>query len=398
MKSFNRNYFVLLAFVLFTNVKGQTISFEQIAPIAPKYTLIADFEAVRYSDLKFGDIDGDGDEDVVITGLSGSGDRIAQVYKNDSSFGFRRVRSDSVLLGASHGTVDLSDVDGDHDLDILITGIKAGLQSHPNTNLYFNDGYGNYSLDTNNSFIQVSLSSVAFFDIDGDFDDDVLISGRTISGLVQIELYENDGAGKFSLVTNTPFDSVQYGAIAVADIDNDSDMDVLITGLNNNSTRISELYLNDGSGNFSTTANDTIFDGVQDGDIVFYDIDYNGTQDLLLVGKNNQNQNIAKLFSNNGSGIFTLLTTSSIAGVSQADISFADINKDQYADLLVVGISGTRLYTNNGKGEFSRSMADTVFKSITNGAIGFSDIDGDNDLDLLITGELYPAGLAEMYR
>ncbi|MEY2923806.1 MAG: hypothetical protein RLZZ337_346, partial [Bacteroidota bacterium] len=237
-----------------------------------------------------------------------------------------------------------------------------------------------------------------FFDIDGDFDDDVLISGRTISGLVQIELYENDGTGQFSLATSTPFDSIQYGAIAVADIDNDSDIDVLLSGLNNNSVRISELYLNDGNGNFSATLNDTILDGVQDGDIAFYDIDYNGTQDLLLVGKNNSNQNIAKLFSNNGSGIFSLLTNSSIAGVREADVSFADINKDQYADLLVVGISGTRLYTNNGKGEFSRSMADTVFKSITNGAIGFSDIDGDDDLDLLITGELYPAGLAEMYQ
>ncbi len=397
MKSLNRNLFLLLAFILSVGVYGQNISFEQIAPIAPNYTLIANFEAVRFSDLKFGDIDGDGDEDVVIIGLSGTGDRIAQLYKNDSSFGFRRMWSDTILMGSSHGTVDFSDVDGDNDLDILITGIKAGLQSHPSTNLYFNDGSGNYSQDTSNTFIQVSLSSVAFFDMDGDSDEDVLISGRTISGLVLIELYENDGSGKFSLVTGMPFDSIQYGAIAVADIDNDSDIDVLISGLNNNSARISELYLNDGSGSFSDTQNDTILDGVQDGDIAFYDVDYNGTQDLLLVGKNNSNQNIAKLFSNNGSGIFNLLTNSSIAGVREADVSFADINNDSFADIFVLGLNDTRLYTNNGKGEFTRFLADSVFKTVSNGAVEFSDIDGDNDLDVLITGELYPAGLAEMY-
>ena len=175
MKSLNRNLFLLLAFILSAGVNGQNISFEQITPIAPNYTLIADFEAVRFSDLKFGDIDGDGDEDVVIIGLSGTGDRIAQLYKNDSNFGFRRMWSDSVFIGSSHGTADFSDVDGDNDLDILITGIKAGLQSHPSTNLYFNDGSGNYSRDTSNSFIQVSLSSAAFFDMDGDFDEDVLI-------------------------------------------------------------------------------------------------------------------------------------------------------------------------------------------------------------------------------
>ncbi len=392
---------IVLYLALFSNIIcfSQKVEFEQVTPLLPSYNLIADFEAVSDSDLQFGDIDNDGDEDVIIAGLSGTGDRSVRVYRNDAGVGFRRVWSDSVFLGTDQGTVNFSDVDNDNDLDVLITGTYPnGPSSYPNSsNLYLNDGFGNFTRDLTNTFINVHASAVAFIDIEGDLDSDVIISGRSNSGDALIALYVNDGLGNFSLTSGNPFDSIKYGAIDVADIDNDSDMDIIISGENNDLDRITELYVNDGLGNFSGTLNDTVFDGMKNGDIVFQDVDYNGTADLAIVGENQLGQNISRLYLNNGSGIFTSSTSSTIASADKSSLAFGDVNGDNFADLFIIGQFDTRLYTNNGSGVFTHSLADTVFKSTSNGAIGFSDIDGDNDLDILMTGELWPAGLAEMY-
>ncbi len=63
-------------------------------------------------------------------------------------------------------------------------------------------------------------------------------------------------AQNFTEVTGTPFTGVALSSIAFADVDGDNDQDVLITGLNlvqqgTPGDRISKLYTNDGAGNFS---------------------------------------------------------------------------------------------------------------------------------------------------
>ena len=58
-------------------------------------------------------------------------------------------------------------------------------------------------------------------------------------GVPIAKLYANEGNGIFTEITETPFDGVAGGylsssnsQIAFAEIDNDGDLDVLITGLN----------------------------------------------------------------------------------------------------------------------------------------------------------------------
>ena len=80
------------------------------------------------------------------------------------------------------------------------------------------------------SFDGVFYSSIAFADIDNDNDQDVLITGYIDWGQPNTKLYTNDGSGNFAEVTGTPFDGVRDGSIAFADIDNDNDQDLLITG------------------------------------------------------------------------------------------------------------------------------------------------------------------------
>ncbi len=69
----------------------------------------------------------------------------------------------------------LEDIDGDNDLDFLITGFKY---PDAHTKLYTNDGAGVFTEVTNTNLSDVSFGSVAFADIDGDNDKDLVITGE----------------------------------------------------------------------------------------------------------------------------------------------------------------------------------------------------------------------------
>ena len=97
---------------------------------------------------------------------------------------------------------------------------------------------------TGTPFEGVFAGSVAFADIDNDNDQDVLITGRDdVEITYSSKLYLNDGLGNYSIVSNTPFDGVGSSSVEFADIDNDDDLDVLITGQTSSPfQRISKLY------------------------------------------------------------------------------------------------------------------------------------------------------------
>ncbi|MCD4730327.1 MAG: VCBS repeat-containing protein [Bacteroidales bacterium] len=119
-------------------------------------------------------------------------------------------------------------------------------------------------------FVWVDHSSIAFADIDNDNDQDVLIAGLNSFGQDIAKLYTNDGSGFFTEVTGTPFDVAFVGSVTFADIDNDNDQDVLITGLP------TTLYTNDGNGFFTEVTGSPFYLG---SDGAFADIDNDNDQD-----------------------------------------------------------------------------------------------------------------------
>jgi hypothetical protein len=136
---------------------------------------------------------------------------------------------DNPFEDISRSTADFVDVDGDNDLDLLLTGVSFTGRI---AKLYINDGAANFTEQEGTPFAGVSQADVAFADIDGDNDQDVLIVGwlGTSDTAYSAELYKNDGAGNFSLVEGTSFTPVVGGS----DIDQDGDQDVLIVGPNVN--------------------------------------------------------------------------------------------------------------------------------------------------------------------
>ena len=84
--------------------------------------------------------------------------------------------------------------------------------------------------------------------------------------------------------TTVPFEGIYGGDAAFADIDGDNDLDVLITGFINPTTRVTKLYTNDGLGDFTLVGGDP-FPGLGGyfGEVAFADIDGDNDQDVIFT-------------------------------------------------------------------------------------------------------------------
>lgn len=238
-------------------------------------------------------------------------------------------------------------------------------------------------------FEQLEAGSSAFVDVDADDDQDVLLTGISLDlGIPITKLYINNGEGQFTEDT-TVFEGVSFSAIAFADVDNDNDPDLLIAGRNANSIPITKLYINSGSGQFVEHLMNS-FEQVEFGSVAFEDVDLDHDLDLLLAGFNNSAEAVTKLYINDGTGLYTVDTTASFEGVLYGSVEFADVNGDNYSDILVTGqripeAYIAKLYISEGNGSYTEVM-DTIFKPVSGSSIAFVDVDGDTDQDVLIVG------------
>lgn len=345
------------------------------------------FEGVRYCSVAFSDVDNDNDMDVLITGDGPaiSGVNIAKLYLNDGSGMFTEVMN-TPFTGVKSSSAAFADIDGDNDMDLLISGDDGD----PITQLFTNDGVGNFTSVSGTPFEDVWLGSLAFSDIESDGDMDVLLTGRNNGGLRIAKLYKNDGTGNFTEVAGTPFSGVESSKVSFADIDNDSDEDILIIGWNNVDNQISRLYVNDGSGNFSEVAV-TPFEGVEDGSISFADVDNDNDLDVLITGIDSLDVAIALLYSNDGNGIFTEVMNTPFEGTEQGSSAFFDMDNDGDQDLILTGKPNSTntpvaiLYANDGTGMFSE-VSNTPFEGVWQSSIAIADVDNDSSLDVLISG------------
>ena len=184
------------------------------------------FDGVVSSSIAFSDADGDSDQDVIITGSNSSNTSISRRLLYRSS-GFFTELFGTPFDGVVYCSIAFADVDGDSDQDVLITGLTGSVRI---AKLYSNNGSGTFTEVTGTPFDEIASSSIAFADVDGDSDQDALITGRTSLGLSISKLYNNNGSGIFTEMLSTPFDGVENSSIAFAEIDEDSDHDMINTG------------------------------------------------------------------------------------------------------------------------------------------------------------------------
>ena len=340
----------------------------------------------RQGSCALSDIDNDGDLDLIITGADAQlTNRKTTLYTNDGLGNFTEIIGTGLSNWSEGGKIAFADTDGDADQDLLITG-RDGSPNHY-AHFYLNDGSGNFTPDTTQPFEPSIGGNIEFADIDNDGDHDLFMTGRDNNNLIFSKLYQNGGTGGFSEVTSTPFLSVGGSASAFFDMDNDNDLDLILAGKNNSNQKKTTLYENDGSGNFSLVSN-TLFENVDLAAIAIDDSDNDGDLDVLINGENDSGVPVCQLYLNDGTGAFNLLVGTPFIQTSIGTVDFADFDNDNDMDVLVTGSVGgqtfaAHIYENQGMNNFSLvDTLETLYLSST--ALG--DIDNDNDLDAIIVG------------
>lgn len=183
---------------------------------------------------------------------------------------------------------------------------------------------------------------------------------------------------------------------AVADLDSDGDLDVIVGSCDGYSSWLT-VFENDGSNNFTQTfgaANP--FEGIDPcGHPTFVDIDNDSDLDLV-VGAYDVDDKYAglKLFENDGANNFTLADTNpfeGIIGTETANPSFTDFDEDGDMDLLFSDYYYTNLFLNQDNNFVLAGLDTTDFASFQYSidlTHTFADLDGDGDEDAIF-GDKY---------
>lgn len=372
-------YPLLLALVLSSTyfVQAQNIEFDLAAPQP-------DLIDVYGGSFASGDIDNDGDLDLLVSGLAPN--RQTRLYTNNGSGEFTEV-ADTPFPNASETVSIFEDLDDDGDLDLFFSGAGSGVEGF--VHIYLNDGTGNFILQPNNGLPLYRDSGAKLGDLDGDGDADLLICVKDLEGNFIADVHMNIGNGNFMASGNTDITPVQFGKIAFLDAENDGDLDVIITGEQEDETSLTALYLNDGDGSFTQDSNSS-FVQMTAADVDAVDTDNDGDMDLLLSGSTDAFEVMTVLYINDGNGGFTALENTGIQNTFAGTNCTADLDNDGDQDLLIVGSQDGGLpnifnivYENMGNNEFM--PVDTLGGEYIPACI-IDDFNGDGLKDAIIQG------------
>jgi hypothetical protein len=310
------------------------------------------------------DFDGDGWLDLTLGGILGSG---MKLFRNLGDGTFAEVTGSSGIVQQDPEQNDFStafgDPDGDGDLDVYIG--HWGTVEKVN-HLWVNSGKGKFVAGDeyagiNSVYAEKEWSfSPGFTDYNGDGRQDLLISSdfKTSHTLV------NHGALQFENTTTDVIDDESGMGSTIGDFDNDGDLDWFVSSIwwNNGAPgQGNRLYQNDGAGNFT---NVTQAAGVLEGDwgwsACTADFNNDGWLDIFHVNGFYSDWKLAdfendhsRLFMNDGDGTFTERSIElgiTDRGQGRGLVCF-DADSDGDIDIFSANIMGDSTYFRNNLSE-----------------------------------------------
>jgi hypothetical protein len=344
------------------------------------------------------DIDGDGDNDILIA--DSSGDELLQIENTDGNGTFG---APTILATGINGAfwVSAADLDGDGDQDVLSASL-----SDDTIGWYENDGNGGFGSRVAITTAANSATQALAADFDGNGDMDVL---AVSTGDDTVEWFENDGTADPSFTSGQVLDATANPPnpdfVIVADVDDDSALDIV---LGSSETNEVVWYENNGSGTFG---NAQVIVGSLNRPrfIAVGDVNGDGDSDILVSDGNSFDANpdtitwyqadsadppafsLGGTISGDAPGVNTALLAD-VDGDSDLDVVAGRSDFDQSfesgADALV--------WFENTDGNGSFGSEQIITEDLPGPYyIATNDVDGDGDLDLIANNgrEGYSSGI-----
>src|SRR6056297_3312392 len=241
---------------------------------------------------------------------------------------------------------------------------------------------------------------VAVGDLSGDGLPDIYL----VNNMGENRLYENKGGFKFEDITD------QAGVagkgdwstgVSLVDINGDGHLDIYVSNSGMSENRSNELFVNNGDGTFIESAEEF---GIDDSgysiQATFFDYNCDDLLDLYLL--NNANEPITnfdisedlrkvreslggdRLYKNTGSGFVDVSEEIGIYSPITAfglSATVSDVDRNGFTDLFVANDFFERdyLYKNDGDGNFTEILDDSVIRSMSAASMGADIADLNND-------------------
>ncbi|QYA26837.1 VCBS repeat-containing protein [Gramella sp. MT6] len=180
------------------------------------------------------DLDNDGNDDVYIGGAFGTSGRI---YLQDKAGQLKQIAFDA---GENFEDTDAEfvDIDGDKDLDLLVSSGGNFKNARTGLRVYINNGNLQFSDYKIVAYSPNNTSSVETADIDNDGDMDIFLGVYTVPGIYGLKvssvLLENDGKGEFKDITESAAPELKnVGMVKAAvfeDLNGDGQKDLTVVG------------------------------------------------------------------------------------------------------------------------------------------------------------------------
>jgi len=220
-----------------------------------------EFPTVGASDILLEDLNGDGHMDVVISQeMIASGDySINSTLFWGSASGWNDTADVEFITRGASGVVAV-DLDDDDDLDLVFSCFKD--VSTATDSLVFTQGPDGFNGTSPSLYLPTKAArAVAVGDLDKDSYPDLVFANSFSGGLAEIDSYIYWGTSSGFDTTPTGLPTVGVEDVKVADLDGDGHLDIVFANSADNaqSREVSSyVYLNDGSGGFSSSPDATL--------------------------------------------------------------------------------------------------------------------------------------------
>ncbi len=308
-----------------------------------------------------GDVDGDGDMDVLIS----MQDKASTLWLNDGKGKF--TQSQQVFPKSTN--VALGDLNGDQSLDAFFT---LGILNV----VWINDGKGNFT-PSDQKLRSEDSESIALGDLDGDGDLDAYIvnwDGKPD------QIFINDGKGNFS-DSGQELGNYSGTDVALGDVDQDGDLDALVANNGEEPTNEPVIWLNDGKGNFTQSAQKFGFSEASA--VALGDLDGDGDLDAYIANSSHNSSNpVDTVWFNDGKGNFSN-SGQKLGSAYALSVELGDLDADGDLDAYVGNWRfPPHIWLNDGKGNLEDSKI--MLTSSNNQGVAIFDFDGDGDLDVFV--------------
>ncbi|HBD05522.1 TPA: hypothetical protein DCZ32_03620 [Candidatus Uhrbacteria bacterium] len=303
------------------------------------------------NDLDHGNFNNDSYIDLVIASSAG----IKIVSFGDAA--------DTELAIGATTDVEVADIDRDGKDEIIVSGDE--LLMEPIVEFV---GEGTYQTSAPTDLDTSNLISVAAdFDLDGDMD---IAHGQTSAANDPgNHLYIREADGTYTKTVNA-FGAEDTDDFKIADLDLDGDMDVVL--VYNDAFGNIDLYINNGSAEFTTDPLNSWIFGQQINKIVLADADLDGDPDLFVAGDVS-----LEMLTNEGDGTFMDLFPSVVGG-DIIGLMVNDVDGNGGADI----VYATAAAANILRDDVAYATQDTAIADFGDN-IATGDIDGDGDIDAI---------------